>query len=84
MFKDQLLMSWVFISCVAVSLAFGMILALLVEAPALNLEKILMQLLTGTNKTMSLQPEKREKDSTRIKGENGVNNIGFIDVENVK
>ena len=66
MFKDQLLMSWVFISCVAVSLAFGMILALLVEAPALNLEKILMQLLTGTNKTTGVQLEKREKYSNGI------------------
>ena len=61
MYKDQLLMSWVFISCVAVSLAFGLVLALLVESPSLNLEKLLMQLLTPSNKGKDKEDKRNEK-----------------------
>ena len=54
-------MSWVFISCVAVSLAFGLVLALLVESPSLNLEKLLMQLLTPSNKGKDKEDKRNEK-----------------------
>ena len=53
MYKDQLLMSWVYIANVCVCLAFGMILSLLVESPALNLDKMLMNLITGINKDVT-------------------------------
>ena len=73
MFKDQLLNSWVFITNVAVSLAFAMILALLVEVPALNLDKILMGLLN--RKTKGQEVKKAQNGVAAI--EKGLDNNGF-------
>ena len=75
MFKDQLLNSWMFITNVAVSLAFAMILALLVEVPALNLDKILMEFLHGNKKVNEVNKIQNEEIAME-KG--GVVNDSFV------
>jgi len=50
MYKDELVISWVYISNVVVSLAFAVVLALAVEIPVINLDKILLGKLAQTNK----------------------------------
>ena len=74
MFKDQLLNSWVFITNVAVSLSFAMILALLVEVPALNLDKILMGLLNRKTKD---QEVKKAHNGVAALEKGGLDNNGF-------
>ena len=74
MFKDQLLNSWVFITNVAVSLSFAMILALLVEVPALNLDKILMGLLNRKTKD---QEVKKAQNGVAAIEKGGLDNNGF-------
>ncbi|XP_023329081.1 nose resistant to fluoxetine protein 6 isoform X2 [Eurytemora carolleeae] len=63
MYKDELMLSWVFLSNVVVSLAFAVFLALLVEIPVINLDKILIKTLSGDSR------RNKEKIKTEVGNE---------------